>query len=70
MRVVCIDINDLIDHPTKPILSVGCVYYVMHEDDACYHIVDNSGTLRPYKKSRFKSYDQEIRNNKLKELGI
>lgn len=70
MKVICINKSNIIDHPVVSILTVGKVYDVVSEDVGCYFIVDNSGTTRPYNKSRFKSYEQEMRDRMLKELGI
>lgn len=72
MRVICKDRDNLIEGPVK-LLTVDKIYEVIKveddEDIKLYFIEDNTGDKRWYDSKRFVDL-QEVRNDKLNELGI
>lgn len=74
MKVICIDNQNLIEGGVQ-LLTVGKIYYVTEitnevesstGNNSMYYIVDNTGNIAPYRRSRFKM----LRESNLEELGI
>ena len=70
MKVVCVN-NGFVVTGTEPVnLTIGVVYEVMSLDyDGSYEIINDKGSRHYYNIKRFLSLE-DMRDEKLKQLGI
>jgi hypothetical protein len=67
MKVVCVDSERIISGKNSPLLTIGGQYNVVDEDNDCYYVIDDTNSVRFFRKTRFVLLS-EIRNHKLEEI--
>lgn len=59
MKALCVDSSNLINPKGKDLLEVGKIYEIKFiendkvNSDGIYHVIDETGNLKPFRQSRF-----------------